>query len=196
MKAGLRARYVEPNVTAPILARLSFVHHHIMSLISRLRFSGAIVEVPMGATQFVAFQHQIIAIGTSELGSCSVVVIASEYGAILAHIPPRPPYPSNDRFAGDDNVRYMMARVAQLFHQYGNFFPQPESVVVCAWYDGAVALPDQLDIMTSSLRQIGLRSVIRTYHVPAGSFQGQGTVVAIRDGNQRRVQIYVEDRPL
>jgi hypothetical protein len=149
-----------------------------MSLLDELRDSGGIAEVPMGDAPFVAFQHQITAIGTSELGSCSVVVIASEYGAILAHIPPQPAYRSDD-----NNVRYTMTRVARLFHQYENFFPQPQSVIVCAWYNGAVALPDQVDIMTSSLRQMGLRSVIRTYHVPAGSFQGQGTVVAIRDGN-------------
>jgi hypothetical protein len=150
----------------------------------------------MGAAHFVAFQHQIIAIGTSRLGSCSVVVIASEYGAILAHIPPHPDDGSRDPFAGDNNASYMMAEVAQLFHRYGNFFPQPEAVVVYAWYNGAVALPDQVDIMYSSLREMGLNPVFRTYRVPARHFQGSRTVVAIRDGNQRRVRIYVEDQPI
>ncbi|EED11693.1 hypothetical protein TSTA_108770 [Talaromyces stipitatus ATCC 10500] len=154
----------------------------------------AVLVVPMGGVQFLSFQQQP-AIGTRDLGSCSVVLIASAQGAILAHIPPRPLQPSPDPFAGDNNARNMMNQVATLYQQNRGYFSSADSVVVCAWYNGAVALPEQTEIMSSSLRQLGLNPTIRTYHVPGNrNLPGQGTVIAIKSANQPRPQIYVEDR--
>lgn len=165
-------------------------------ILAQWQASRAVIVVPMGHVQFVSFQ-QMPAIGTRDLGSCSVIIIASAYGAILAHIPPQPLQPSPDPFAGDNNVRYMMSRVAALYHQHRDQFPSADTAVVCAWFNGTVALPDQLEIMSSSLRQLGLNPVIRTYHVPGNrSLPGQGTVIVIRGNNQSRAQVYVEDRPI
>lgn len=150
----------------------------------------------MGGVAIVSFQQKA-AIGTRDLGSCSVVLIASAYGAILAHIPPQPLQPSPDPFAGDNNVRHMMSRVAALYQQNIRFFPSADTVVVCAWFNGAVALPDQMNIMTSSLRQLGLNPIVKTYHVPGNrSLPGQGTVIVIKSSDQPKPQIYVEDRPI
>lgn len=163
-------------------------------LLAQWQASRAAIVVPMGGVQFVSFQ-QMPAIGTRDLGSCSVVIIASAYGAILAHIPPMPLQPSPDPFASDNNVRGMMSRVAALYQHHQDHFPSADTAVICAWFQGAVALPDQIRIMSSSLRQLGLNPTIRTYHVPGDrSLPGQGTVIAIRSAD--RTQIYVEDRPV
>ncbi|KAJ5951909.1 uncharacterized protein N7479_010322 [Penicillium vulpinum] len=165
-------------------------------ILAQWQASRAVLVVPIGDVQFLSFQ-QLAAIGTGDLRSCSVVLIVSAHGAILAHIPPQPLQPSPDPFAGDNNTRSMMGRVAALYQQNSGYFPSADTVVVCAWFNGAVALPDQMEIMTSSLRQLGLNPVIRTYHVPGNrNIPGQGTVIAIKGANQPRPQIYVEDRPI
>lgn len=117
--------------------------------------------VPMGEFQFVSFS-QMTAIGTRNLGSCSVVLIASQYGAILAHIPPLPSQASSsastsmslDPYAGDNNVRALMDQVKQLYHYYQsyNYFPASNAHIVCAIFQGEVALPDQVAIMKESCR--------------------------------------------
>lgn len=81
----------------------------------------------------------------------------------------------------------MMSRVAALYQQNRGYFPLTDTAVVCAWFQGAVALPDQVEIMTLSLRQLGLNPVIRTYYVPGNrNLPGQGTVIAIKVANQNR----------
>lgn len=85
-------------------------------ILAQWQAARQVIVVPMGDVQFVTFQ-QMPAIGTRDLGSCSVVVLASAYGAILAHIPPQPARPSADPMAGDNNVRSMMDRVATLYER-------------------------------------------------------------------------------
>ena len=148
--------------------------------------------VQMGNVQFVSFQ-EVKGIGTEGLGSCSVVLIASAHGAILAHIPPQPFPDSLDPFAGDINVRRMMGRVDALYQHHRSQFPSADTAVICACFKGAIALPDQVQIMSSSLQEMGLDPVISTYQVPGNwSLPSQGTVKAIRDDDQTK--IYVEHR--
>lgn len=68
--------------------------------------AGAVKNVAMGQAQFLDFREKD-AIGTKGLGSCSVMVIASAHGAILAHIPPQP-QATNNPTSGDANVQLMM----------------------------------------------------------------------------------------
>lgn len=68
-----------------------------------------VVVVPMNAVRVVSL-HEMFAIGKEGLGACSAIVIASSRGAILAHIPPRPTTSVSDPYAGDSNVRRLMAR--------------------------------------------------------------------------------------
>lgn len=84
-----------------------------------------VLVVPIGEVLFVNHQ-ETPAIGTRGLGSCSVAMIVSEYGAILAHISPLPLRPSAaalaDPHAGDNNVRGMMDRVHEVFTRHREFF--------------------------------------------------------------------------
>ena len=67
-------------------------------MLNTFKEAGQVIVVPMGGVRLVQFQS-IPAIGTEGLGSCSVVLIASSKGAILAHIPPRPSMDNTDPLA-------------------------------------------------------------------------------------------------
>lgn len=157
-----------------------------------------IALVPTGDVQFVSFD-QMRAIGAEGLGGCSVVIIASVHGAILAHIPPLPLQQPSPDFLGYGNVRSMMARVSALHYYYRsqNFFPSAETVIVCAWLRGEMGVPEQLELMQQSLQQLGHYPTIRTYAVPRtddSCAPGRGTVVVTQGIDQATV--YVEGQPI
>lgn len=165
-------------------------------ILAQYEAANAAVVVPMGNVQFNSFHHQKPAIGTRDLDSCSVVIIASTFGALLAHIPPRPEGPSTDPYAGDRNARNIMTHVVSLYNHYKNqgYFPPAATVVLCAKFNGYVALPDQQAIMLEALRDQGLQPLAHTYDVPTDRTQpGQGTVILISQANQTPL-LYVEDR--
>lgn len=154
--------------------------------------AGDVQIVAMDDVQFLDFQ-QMAAIGTGQLGSCSVVVIASAQGAILAHIPPQP-RPTNNPIDGDTNVQSMMDRVGALYHEKQQYFLSADTVVVCAVFRGEVALPSQLDIMMLSLHGLGLKPEIISYEVPGNpAIRGKGTVIVTKKRHQTKPKIFVED---
>ncbi|KAL2851370.1 hypothetical protein BJX68DRAFT_266282 [Aspergillus pseudodeflectus] len=159
-----------------------------------------VLIVPMGGVEFVAFNTKP-AIGTIGLNSCSVVIIASQHGAILAHIPPRLNLTSDDLHEGDRNVRRMMGLVKAEHDRYKplGWFPDNETVIVCAWFQGALALEDQVQIMYESLQELGCKPMFQTYEVPVDqSRRGQGTVLVTsltRMANGKPT-IYIQDRPM
>jgi hypothetical protein len=156
------------------------------------RAAGAVQVVAMGRVEFLDFRVKQ-AIGTEQLGSCSVVVIASVHGAILAHIPPQP-QPTINPTSADDNVRSMMNEIARLYRNKQQWFPSAESVVACAVYRGEVALQSQLDIMESSLIGLGLRPKNISYEVPGNpAIRGKGTVIVIKKPDYPKPKIFVED---
>ncbi|OAA63289.1 hypothetical protein SPI_03452 [Niveomyces insectorum RCEF 264] len=168
------------------------------SLITAYYRAGRLVEVLMDGIDFVDFQV-LSAIGTRNLNSCSVVVITSEKGAILAHIPPRPCYASaTDPFAGDNYAREMMSRVQELYERgvtHGYFAAAPSSGhVVCAILESKTALPDQVAIIQNALHDIGLDSATHTYKVPVvRNVVGYGTVMVVSDGQPGRMpSVYVD----
>ena len=71
----------------------------------------------MSGVQFVSFQQKP-AVGIRDLGFCSVVVIMSKYGAILAYIPPLPPQQSADVHAGDNNVQLIMSQIKHVWWEW------------------------------------------------------------------------------
>ncbi|RAK97335.1 uncharacterized protein BO80DRAFT_437902 [Aspergillus ibericus CBS 121593] len=101
-------------------------------------YPAQVVIVPMGEVAAVSF-HDTVAIGTMGLGSCSVIIIASADGAILAHIPPRPPTALlSDVNAGDNNVRRMTQRVPELYRRHRNeYFSRPTDTVIVYYAYGA-----------------------------------------------------------
>ncbi|KAG7288121.1 hypothetical protein NEMBOFW57_007644 [Staphylotrichum longicolle] len=70
----------------------------VCGLLKQYANNGQLLDVPMGEALFVDFR-QMAAIGTHRLGSCSVAMVVSEHGAILAHIPPLPSPMSDDELS-------------------------------------------------------------------------------------------------
>lgn len=156
-------------------------------------------SVAMDDVQFAAFSEHLSAIGTRDLAGCSVVAITSPYGAILAHIPPRPPelpLVTDDPDAGDRHVQEMMDRIGALYAQHLNYFPAANTYVVCAIYEGKVALPDQKRTIEASVQRMCLGSRPILYVTPRNpSIPGQGTVFVDAINQSGRIPaVYVEDR--
>ncbi|TAQ86989.1 hypothetical protein B7494_g4696 [Chlorociboria aeruginascens] len=150
----------------------------------------------MNKVKFLAFRKsKVSSIGTANLNGCSAVMIVSRYGAILAHIPPRPPNSDpNDRHAGDRNTRARMDEVKALYTKHNKFFPAgTNSWVACAVYRGQLALPDQEKILQDGLDGLGFKQPFVTYvaGLEESSFTGQGTVFI--DGSKAMPVVYVED---
>ncbi|UPX20074.1 uncharacterized protein EKO05_0010319 [Ascochyta rabiei] len=107
-----------------------------VSRLARAEATGSVRVIPMGGVEFVPFD-KTPSVGTRDLAGCSVVIVASQYGAILAHIPPRPEnaLPS-DTSAGDRNVQQIMNKVAEEYRKWQHYFPSSDTYAVFAVYDG------------------------------------------------------------
>jgi hypothetical protein len=176
---------------------LIYANHHVstMSLLDRAWAEGTAYNVAMDEVKFLQFDPSgLSSIGTANLNGCSAVMIVSIYGAILGHIPPRPDGTSQDLDAGDRHARMKMQEVATLFTTYKNYFPSGGNTwVLCAVFQGEVALPDQQKIMQDGLSNLGLSLSSITYVVGRmGSNPGKGTVFI--DGSVQVPIVYVEDK--
>ncbi|KAL3480770.1 hypothetical protein BJX99DRAFT_254106 [Aspergillus californicus] len=164
------------------------------SYYGQLEDAKQIYEVQMGMVGFNEWRN-FPTMGTKGLGSCSVVVIASQHAGILAHIKPEPGTATNP-YAGDNVVREVMRQLKITHDQYKRlgFFPHANSSVVCAYYQGSQALPAQINIMKAGLREMGYEPVIREYHVPANEMLiGAGEVV-VDSRSAGMPVVYVESR--
>ncbi|KAL8685430.1 MAG: hypothetical protein Q9224_005820, partial [Gallowayella concinna] len=83
---------------------------------------GIAKELSMGKVNFQEFIDGIWAYGTRDLRGCSVVLVASQKGAIMAHIDPR----------GDEHVHQMMDEFVTLYvaKKAAYFPPSSETLVV------------------------------------------------------------------
>jgi hypothetical protein len=155
---------------------------------------GDAIEIPMNGLDSVIFSDKP-GIGTDRLGSCSVVLIVSPSAAIMGHVSPLPDNINHDNpNAGSEHVTSFMAQVTDLYQQYQKSFGDSSSWVVCAVYQGEIALPEQQAIMKKSLINVGLKvDASQTYIVPfSPDFPDRGSVFI--DGRGDTVRVYVEDR--
>lgn len=169
------------------------------SVAARSRYDRAVVAgrampVPMGRVRCLVFTPQLSAIGTKDLGACSVVTITSPEAAILAHIPPLPAA-TTDPQAGDRLVRAMMEQVLALYNGHKSKFPAANTYIICAAFQGRVGLPDQQRIMMERVRSLNISVRCLYYPVPVNTTRlGHGTVLI--DSSERRglmPAVYVED---
>ncbi|KFY17548.1 hypothetical protein V492_00591 [Pseudogymnoascus sp. VKM F-4246] len=149
-----------------------------MSLLSNALLLGTAYNVAMDEVKFLQFGVKgLTSIGTKDLKGCSVVMIVSPQAAILAHIAPLPPNSNpSDPEAGDRHCQMKM------------------DDVLCAVFQGEVALPDQQNIMQNSLAKMGLRPSSLTYSIERqrNLHPYQGT--AFIDGSKGDPNMYVEDK--
>lgn len=167
-----------------------------VSLLAQAQAVGRVLVVPMGEVDFVSFT-ETSAIGTRDLAGCSVVIIASQHGAILAHIPPRPNTDVLDVHAGDRNVQRIMDNVDRRYSRWKNCFPSSDTYAVFAVYQGSVALPDQKKIIEENIERMGLRSFNSILYItPRDPLNlGHGTALVDSQGRVgKKPHVYVEDR--
>lgn len=162
-----------------------------------LYFNNMVV-VEMGDVNIVNFDVYA-AIGTYGLNGCSVALVASPYAAILAHIPPRPDLTNADPHAGDNNTRAIMADFAQLYETYINFFPDGDSHIICAVFEGdnEPPVPEHVAIIEAAFWAMGLVPEMHHYQIPINHNRiGEGTVVVVSNGPGLAPTVYVQDDPL
>lgn len=168
----------------------------IPSRLAQAEALGRVQVVAMNEVKFVAFTEKS-AIGTKDLAGCSVVIIASIYGAILAHIPPRPIPNTPDTYAGDQNVRRLMEEVGRLYNEKRNYFPETDTYAVFAIYEGNIALPDQKNIIEEGITRMGLHPFNTILYItprdPTNQAHGTVFVDSLNRGSQKPV-VYSEDR--
>ena len=154
-------------------------------------------EVNIDEVEFQSFLGPTTAIGTKNLRSCSVVLIASRTGAILAHVAPR----------GDAYVTQMMNRINQIYQseKTSHFPSKNETWVVMGLIDQdgqhEMPLEDQKKIFDSKLAGMGLsdrNNATYTFKLQSAAssptFPGKGTVFV--DGKGAKPIVYVEDKPV
>lgn len=152
-------------------------------------------EVKIDEVQFQSFHGSTTAIGTRDLRSCSVVLVASRMGAILAHIAPR----------GDAHAAQMMDRFMQIYQEQKKvYFPsENETWVVMGMIDQGgqleMGLEGQKKVIDSKLTGMGLgdrkNATYKFKLQPAATsptFPGKGTVFV--DGKGPKPIVYVEDK--
>ena len=171
--------------------------HRSISLLAQAEAADRVLVVPMGGVEFIPFSLKSSG-GTRDLAGCSVVIIASQYGAIIAHIVPRPPtaHPM-DTTAGDRNVKAVMNRVGELYEERRNYFPSAETYSIFAVFDGKIALNDQKRIIEEKIGTLGLAPFNTCLYItprdPMNAGHGTAFVDSSGRGN-RYPHVYVEDR--
>ena len=157
-------------------------------------------EVKMDEVIFQSFDGPITAIGTEDPRSCSVVLIASRLGVILAHI----------ALSGDAHTSQVMDEVAQIFQEKKTaYFPSRYEIWIvrgmvnesAGTIDGddefEMPLIYQRKVIETKLVDMGLGE-ISTYcfrHRPAlrnPAFPGNGIVFV--DGKGPAPTVYIGDK--
>jgi hypothetical protein len=167
-------------------------------------------ELEMGRTEFIAFNtNGFRSVITRQLNGCSVAMLISSHGPIIAHIPPLPighdrPLPldiswdlmdSLDPVAGDRQMQDVMDYFASLYDRHRDSFP-PERVAITvhALYAGRIALPEQMNIMHRAFQMMGFTPVSIFYSVlrPGDARSPKKGIVFI-DGRGPSPIVHVED---
>ncbi|KAL9123544.1 MAG: hypothetical protein Q9217_007031 [Psora testacea] len=150
-------------------------------------------HVPMNGCEFQSFVGTITSIGTDNLRSCSVVLIASQLGAILAHVQPQA------------STEQIMDRFAHLYHAHKKqYFPEGNEIWLIKGllvkHDGdEEVLKDRNRVIERKLKDMGLSEArVSTYkfkeRLASQSPSRPGKATVFVDGKWLRPIVYVEDR--
>lgn len=134
-------------------------------------------------------------LGTMNLNGGTAIAIVSEAGAILAHIMPRLAFDNPKKATGDDHVMEMMTKVQHFLNMRRTAFIDrgTYSVVIYGMYEGEVALPDQLQIISDGLESWGITAKYVSYEVTPAYQRGPAAGTVLVDGRYEQAALYVED---
>jgi len=172
-----------------------------IGLLAQAEQKGVVSLVGINKVKFVPFpkkptKGQICSAGIRQLSACSVVIVVSELGAIVAHIGP------NEEGATEPNSYLrltwkMMNNVARLYQDNSRCFSEStRPFVVVATFEGSIVVPEQVDIMVSSLMEIKLvpQLVKRPIQPAVDDSSPEGTILVL--GGSSTFKVFVEDEVL
>lgn len=168
----------------------------------QLKRAGKLLEVEMDKAD-ILLPDGPVAIGTKNLNSCSGLVILGESAIILAHIAPLPPHPqgaSPQRIVrpdeGENHFRGILNDVQGLYNNHKSRFPsQATSWAIFGKFEGAVAMPEKLEIARQTFYSWGLPMKCALYNIEKASNRtnpAAGTVIGVMQ--DRKTYLYVEDK--
>ncbi|RMD39995.1 hypothetical protein DV735_g5131, partial [Chaetothyriales sp. CBS 134920] len=122
-----------------------------------IKKSRQTVQYGMDEVGFIAFGHRDKRFLLSEsLEDSLALLIASPFAAIGTRISHDP---ALSAFEEDEKIVRAMKKVAQLYTDNKNLFPDPDQVVVVyAVFHGDPALPDKRPLIERRIKRMGLRS--------------------------------------
>jgi hypothetical protein len=162
---------------------------------------GQALDVQMNHLEIISFtgHTRFRAIGTRDLNGCTVIIVVSEFGALISHISPRP-YPTTDPYAGEVHMRAKIMEVCRkIRNQDGDFYTAGRMKVgiLCAAHGGRVGLPHQRRIAEMALQRVCRPQCVRTFSYEVGTVPrtgAKGTVFV--DGRAGFGKVFVEDQEL
>ena len=134
-------------------------------------------------------------LGTMDLNGCTGVAIVSSAGAILAHISPRAPYGDPEEATGDAHAIEMMSIMRAHFNSRRTSFGNSETycVVIYGVFEGEVAMPDQIQIISEELQSWGITPKYVPYAVAWAYQRGPAAGTVLIDGQYEPPAVFVED---
>ena len=159
------------------------------------REEGRTLIVDMNDVRFQAWEGATTAIAADNLRGCSVALLASRKGAILAHV----------AMVGDANTSALMNRFASLYDQQKAAYPprETETWLIVTQIDfgpeSRTYIADvQQKIMSDKLAELKLGVIndhIYTFRHRSAkdspTFPGKATIFV--DGGEGRLRIYIQD---
>lgn len=164
-----------------------------------------IVEyVGMGEIKLKAFNAKPVvgrrvSLGIEGLGACSVIILASDHAAIVAHIGPNR-MGSLDLDSSERLARTKMNELERLYHDNQDLFgPGSHAYVVFSALGGVPRLPEQTKIYRDRLSQLGIPIVAdRAYETPEKAQitpDGYiGTLWVVKKQGDRWPTVYLQDQ--
>lgn len=134
-------------------------------------------------------------LGTMDLNGCTAVAIVSSAGAILAHISPRAPDGNPEEATGDAHAMVMMNRMHAHFNMRRTSFGNSETyaVVIYGVFEGEVAMPGQIQIISEQLQSWGITPKYVPYAVAWAYQRGPAAGTVLIDGRYEPPAVFVED---
>lgn len=164
---------------------------------------GVVDLVGINEVKFLEFRRpaprEILSLGAQGLSACSIIVVASDKAAIVAHIGPNIP----DSTQQDSFLRLAHSKMDELETKYRErvhlFSNSSQTYVIYATFQRVQTCPEQVDIFRERLNTFGLRIIKESsYERSPASLMNknrpEGTVWVVRPDPNRPTVVYVEDK--
>ena len=154
--------------------------------------------VKTNEVKFMLFDKPVKGLGVRGLSACSVIILASHYAAVLAHIGPNE-LESQDPQSFLGLANNMMSEVEELYRKNQRYFgSSTHAYLIFATCQSKPTSPEQTAIYRDRLKGLGVPLVSdHTYECPPKDLvdddRPEGTVCVVKRPYTRPI-VYLEDR--